>query len=84
MISVGLIIRDDHGAGDVKAAKLRAPSKTVNERKRPPAFDVCVEMISRFEWIVWTNVARAVDCLLQGRTWSGLPREVRIYLHHGV
>jgi len=42
------------------------PKKTVMERKGKPSFDVIVEMTNRNGWIVYHDVAHAVDTILDG------------------
>ena len=51
--------------GDEEARR-RGTTKTVNERKAPPTFDILVEMVDRREVIVHRDVAAAVDTLLRG------------------
>lgn len=41
--------------------------KTVIERKGNPVFDVIVEMTSQNDWIVYNDVPRAVDQILNGK-----------------
>ena len=43
-----------------------AVSKTRLERKSPPAFDVCVELLAIDKWRVHQDVAQAVDVILRG------------------
>jgi stage III sporulation protein SpoIIIAA len=50
--------------GDEEARR-RGTQKTVLERKAPPTFDVLVELVSRDEVVVYTDVAAAVDALLR-------------------
>jgi stage III sporulation protein SpoIIIAA len=46
--------------------ELGATSKTRIERKMPPAFDVCIELLAIDKWRVHHNVAAAVDVILHG------------------
>ena len=43
-----------------------ATSKTRLERKMPPAFDVCIELLGIDRWRVHHDVAQAVDVILRG------------------
>ena len=52
--------------GDEEARR-RGSQKTVLEREAPPTFTKAVEMIDRYSWAVYQDVAGAVDCLLGGR-----------------
>ncbi|KAF0215911.1 MAG: single-stranded nucleic acid binding [Geobacteraceae bacterium] len=56
-------------------ARRRGTTKTVNERKAPPTFDILVEMMDRHEVIVHKDVAAAVDTLLRGYQPRGERRE---------
>jgi nucleoside-triphosphatase THEP1 len=47
-------------------ARRRGTTKTVNERKAPPTFDILVEMASRNEVSIHKDTAKAVDALLRG------------------
>lgn len=47
-------------------ARRRGTTKTVNERKAPPTFEILVEMISRNEVIVHKDTGTAVDTILRG------------------
>lgn len=49
-------------AEERKAAN--APSKTRNERRMQPAFDVCIELLGLHKWRIHYNVAAAVDVVL--------------------
>jgi hypothetical protein len=42
-----------------------AVSKTRNERKMNPAFDVCIELLGLHKWRVHYDVAAAVDAVLR-------------------
>ncbi|WP_017662440.1 R3H domain-containing nucleic acid-binding protein [Baaleninema simplex] len=52
--------------GDEEARR-RGTQKTVLERKAPPTFDIAVEMLERYRWVVHESVADTVDTLLRGR-----------------
>lgn len=54
-------------------ARKRKTSKTINERRAPPTFDMVVEMTNRDEVIVYKDTASAVDVILAG----GIPRGER-------
>jgi stage III sporulation protein SpoIIIAA len=47
-------------------ARRRGTTKTVNERKAPPTFDILVEMASRHEVMVHKDTGAAVDTVLRG------------------
>ena len=51
--------------GDEEARR-RGTSKTVNERKSPPTFDILIELTSRNEVSIHRNTAKAVDTVLRG------------------
>ncbi|HEY6009374.1 MAG TPA: hypothetical protein VIU40_13695, partial [Geobacteraceae bacterium] len=51
--------------GDEEARR-RGTTKTVNERKAPPTFDILVELVNRTEVLVHRDTAAAVDTLLRG------------------
>ena len=51
--------------GDEEARR-RGTSKTVNERKAPPTFEILVEMVNRNEVRVHRDTAQAVDTILRG------------------
>ena len=51
--------------GDEEARR-RGTTKTVNERKAPPTFDILVELVNRSEVLVHRDTAAAVDTLLRG------------------
>ncbi len=48
-------------------ARRRGTQKTVLERKAPPTFEIAVEMLERYRWVVHESVADTVDTLLRGR-----------------
>eukprot|EP01025_Chloroclados_australasicus_P007223 TRINITY_DN12303_c1_g5_i1.p1 TRINITY_DN12303_c1_g5~~TRINITY_DN12303_c1_g5_i1.p1 ORF type:complete len:948 (+),score=169.78 TRINITY_DN12303_c1_g5_i1:42-2885(+) len=48
-------------------AKKRGVQKSILERKGPPTFDVCVEIIERGLWVIHPSVGQSVDALLKGR-----------------
>ena len=56
-------------------ARRRRTTKTVNERRAPPTFDIVVEMADRHELVVHRNTAAAVDALLRGFPPGGEHRE---------
>jgi len=45
-------------------AKLRESKKTVMQRQHPPVYDVAIEITSRSSWVVYPDVAVAVDNML--------------------
>jgi len=47
-------------------ARRRGTTKTVNERKAPPTFDILVEMVDRNEVLVHKDTGAAVDTVLRG------------------
>ena len=47
-------------------ARRRRTTKTVNERKAPPTFEILIEMVDRNEVRVHKDTAQAVDALLRG------------------
>ena len=47
---------------------LQNTRKTKPERKEPPMFHTIVEMHSRDQWVVYSNVADSVNALLAGKT----------------
>ena len=47
-------------------ARRRRTTKTVNERKAPPTFEILIEMVDRNEVRVHKDTAQAVDTLLRG------------------
>jgi stage III sporulation protein SpoIIIAA len=51
--------------GDEEARR-RGTTKTVNERKAPPTFEILIEMTSRDEVNIHKDTARAVDTILRG------------------
>lgn len=55
-------------------ARRRGTQKTVLERRSPPTFDILVEIRTRDELIVHSDISEAVDGILRGRP---LPIEVR-------
>lgn len=48
-------------------ARRRGTQKTVLERKAPPTFEIAVEMLERYRWVVHESVSDTVDILLRGR-----------------
>jgi stage III sporulation protein SpoIIIAA len=57
-------------------ARRRGTTKTVNERKAPPTFDILVEMVERNEVIVLKDTAKAVDTILRGYQTRGEKRKL--------
>ncbi len=51
--------------GDEEARR-RGTTKTVNERKSPPTFEILIEMVNRNEVRVHRDTAQAVDTILRG------------------
>jgi stage III sporulation protein SpoIIIAA len=49
-------------------ARRRGTQKSILERKAPPTFDIAVEMLERYRWIVHKDVSETIDGLLRGRT----------------
>lgn len=47
-----------------------APSKTRLERRQPPAFDVCIELLSQTRWRIHHDISRAVDSVLRPESQS--------------
>src|SRR6185312_12594524 len=56
--------------GDEEARR-RGTTKTINERRAPPTFDILVEILDRGELLVHRDTAEAVDLLLAGRSVGG-------------
>jgi len=56
-------------------ARRRGTTKTVNERKAPPTFDILVEMADRNEVIVHKDTGAAVDIILRGYEARGEKRK---------
>jgi stage III sporulation protein SpoIIIAA len=52
--------------GDEEARR-RGTQKSILERKAPPTFDIAVEMLERYSWIVHKDVSDTIDGLLRGR-----------------
>ncbi|MEB3359593.1 MAG: R3H domain-containing nucleic acid-binding protein [Synechococcales bacterium] len=52
--------------GDEEARR-RGSQKSVLERKAPPTFDIAIEMLERYRWVVHDDVSETVDLLLRGR-----------------
>jgi hypothetical protein len=52
--------------GDEEARR-RGTQKSILERKAPPTFEIAVEMVERYRWVVHTDVAETIDHLLRGR-----------------
>ena len=48
-------------------SRRRGTQKAVQERKAPPTFDILVELHSRTEMTVYSDVASAVDALIRGK-----------------
>jgi stage III sporulation protein SpoIIIAA len=52
--------------GDEEARR-RGTQKSILERKAPPTFDIAIEMLERYRWIVHQDVSETIDGLLRGR-----------------
>ncbi|NJM28424.1 MAG: single-stranded DNA-binding protein, partial [Pseudanabaena sp. RU_4_16] len=52
--------------GDEEARR-RGTQKSILERKAPPTFNIAVEMLERYRWIVHQDVSETIDGLLRGR-----------------
>lgn len=61
--------------GDEEARR-RGTQKSILERKAPPTFEIAVEMVERYRWIVHPDVAETIDNLLRGREPSRQIRSV--------
>ncbi|MEO0406445.1 MAG: R3H domain-containing nucleic acid-binding protein [Cyanobacteria bacterium P01_A01_bin.135] len=48
-------------------ARRRGSQKSVLERKAPPTFDIAIEMLERYRWVVHEPVSDTVDLLLRNR-----------------
>jgi stage III sporulation protein SpoIIIAA len=48
-------------------ARRRGSQKSVLERKAPPTFEIAVEMLERYKWVVHEEVTDTVDDLLRNR-----------------
>jgi stage III sporulation protein SpoIIIAA len=57
-------------------ARRRGTTKTVNERKAPPTFDILVEMANRDEVTIHKDVGAAVDTILRGTIPGGEKRRM--------
>lgn len=57
-------------------ARRRGTTKTVNERKAPPTFDILVEMANRHQVTVHKDIGESVDTLLRGYLPSGEKRSM--------
>lgn len=55
-------------------ARRRGTTKTVNERKAPPTFEILVEMSSRHEVTIHKDTGTAVDTILRGYQPAGEKR----------
>lgn len=55
-------------------ARRRGTTKTVNERKAPPTFDILVEIVDRHEVTVHQDTGAAVDTILRGYQPAGEKR----------
>ncbi len=53
-----------------EAAGARGGRKTAAERRAPPTFNLCVEVVSRARWRVHWEVAAAVDAILAGQPFE--------------
>ena len=61
-------------------ARRRGTQKTVLERRSPPTFDVLIEIQSRDEFAIHTDITESVDTFLRGYP---LPAELRIRDENG-
>jgi stage III sporulation protein SpoIIIAA len=57
-------------------ARRRGTTKTVNERKAPPTFDILVEMTDRHEVTIHKDTGAAVDTILRGYQPCGEKRRM--------
>ena len=57
-------------------ARRRGTTKTVNERKSPPTFDILVEMADRHEVTIHKDTGAAVDTILRGYQPCGEKRKM--------
>ncbi|MGB3615090.1 MAG: R3H domain-containing nucleic acid-binding protein [Elainellaceae cyanobacterium] len=48
-------------------ARRRGSQKSVLERKAPPTFDIAIEMLERYRWVVHEPVSDTIDLLLRNR-----------------
>ncbi len=48
-------------------ARRRGSQKSVLERKAPPTFDIAIEMLERYRWVVHESVSDTIDLLLRDR-----------------
>ncbi|MGF1514055.1 MAG: R3H domain-containing nucleic acid-binding protein [Elainellaceae cyanobacterium] len=48
-------------------ARRRGSQKSVLERKAPPTFDIAIEMLERYRWVVHEPVSDTIDLLLRDR-----------------
>ena len=48
-------------------ARRRGSQKSVLERKAPPTFDIAIEMLERYRWVIHEPVSDTVDLLLRNR-----------------
>lgn len=53
--------------GDEEARKRKLRTKSVRERKGPPVFDTIIELRTQNRWVVYHDVAGAVDAILSGQ-----------------
>ncbi|MGF1538109.1 MAG: R3H domain-containing nucleic acid-binding protein [Elainellaceae cyanobacterium] len=48
-------------------ARRRGSQKSVLERKAPPTFDIAIEMLERYRWVIHDSVSETIDLLLRDR-----------------
>jgi stage III sporulation protein SpoIIIAA len=53
--------------GDEEMRRRGLPQKSVLERKAQPTFEIAIEMLERYRWVVHKNVAETIDALLRDR-----------------
>ncbi len=66
--------------GDEEMRRRGLPQKSILERKAPPTFEIAVEMLERYRWVVHRDVAETVDLLLRDRE---PPKEIRSVSEEG-
>jgi stage III sporulation protein SpoIIIAA len=66
--------------GDEEMRRRGLPQKSILERKAPPTFEIAVEMLERYRWVVHRDVAETVDLLLRDREPT---REIRTVSEQG-
>ncbi|MEE3718968.1 R3H domain-containing nucleic acid-binding protein [Tumidithrix elongata RA019] len=53
--------------GDEEMRRRGLPQKSILERKAQPTFEIAIEMLERYRWVVHKNVAETIDALLRDR-----------------